>query len=322
MVIKNMFSTYEMRKYWLIISAIMVLIMIFIGGLTRLSNAGLSIVEWKPVTGIIPPFSQEDWMIEFTKYQNSPEFKMLNSNITIDGFKEIFWLEFIHRIAARITALVICLPLLYFYFSSKLSFKKDKSYLSLPLLIALQGLMGWYMVKSGLINIPHVSHFRLACHLILAVILYHRIITYITSFKPSNILDKMLIAIIYVQIFLGALVAGLKAGMIYNTFPLMGHSFVPSELLSCRNLIEILNDPSSVQFLHRITAYILFIMVLFKAALVFKHNKIQSLTLLLAILIQIILGIFTLVYQIPIAIALMHQIGAIILLTIILSLTK
>lgn len=313
-----MLHTPKTQERWLVASSVMVIIMIFIGGLTRLSGAGLSIVEWQPVTGILPPFSDSDWIIEFTKYKSSPEFKIINSDITIDGFKEIFWLEFIHRLAARITAAVICLPLIYFFISGGFSLKRDKKYLILPILIGLQGFMGWYMVKSGLIQNPNVSHFRLAIHLILAVILYHIIIALNNghSFINMKKFDFLVIGIIYLQIFFGALVAGLKAGMIYNTFPLMGLDFIPPELLSCNGIYEILCDPASVQFIHRITAYILAILIIIKAIWLCTSNTIGSIVLLFILFTQIILGILTIIYSVPIGVALIHQMGAIILLTI------
>lgn len=321
-IYKEMIETKKIQENWLITSAIMVIIMIFIGGLTRLSNAGLSIVEWKAVTGILPPLSESEWIIEFTKYQNSPEFKLINNDITINGFKEIFWLEFIHRLAARMTSAVICLPLIYFFISGIFSIKRDKKYFLLPILIGLQGVMGWYMVKSGLVDAPHVSHFRLASHLILAVILYHIIIHYLITLKNGpnllniSIFDFIVIGMIYLQIFFGALVAGLKAGMIYNTFPLMGDSFIPQELLDCNGIYEILSDPASVQFIHRITAYILAIIIIIKAIWICTSNTIGSIVLLFILFTQIILGILTIIYIVPISIALMHQMGAMILLTI------
>lgn len=314
-------------KIWLVSTAIMVIIMIFIGGLTRLSGAGLSIVEWKPITGIVPPLSENDWIIEFTKYQISPEFLLVNSNITISDFKEIFWLEFIHRLAARLTSSIIAIPLLYFLISGVLSIRRDTKYILLPILVGLQGVMGWYMVKSGLIKDPSVSHFRLAIHLILAVVLYNVIIAYIInidnksySFWNIRKYDLFIIFVIYVQIFFGGLVAGLKAGMIYNTFPLMGLSFIPYEFKECDGIYEIFRDPASVQFIHRITAYILASLVLIKAIKIFRNNNIGSIILLFILFSQIILGILTIIYTVPITIALMHQMGAIILLTTILLL--
>lgn len=314
-------------KIWLVSTAIMVIIMIFIGGLTRLSGAGLSIVEWKPIIGVLPPLSESDWIIEFTKYQTSPEFLSVNNHITISDFKEIFWLEFIHRLAARLTAVIIVIPLLYFFISRILSIKQGMKYLLLPILVGLQGVMGWYMVKSGLIKNPNVSHFRLALHLILAAVLYNVIISYIInlgnksySFWNIKKSDLFIILVIYIQIFFGGLVAGLKAGMIYNTFPLMGLSLIPYEFMECDGIYEIFSDPASVQFIHRITAYMLACLVFIKAIQIFRSNAIGAIVLLFILFAQIILGIITIIYAVPVTIALMHQMGAIILLTIMLLL--
>ena len=295
----------------------MVIVMIFIGGLTRLSNAGLSITEWKPVTGILPPISNNDWQMEFAKYQTSPEFKLINNKINLNEFKEIFWLEFIHRLAARITGLVICLPMLYFYISGILSFKKDKSYLWIGILVVIQGIIGWLMVKSGLNLDPHVSHFRLAGHLILAIILYHLIIYKLLPNYVKNWSNNLLLLLLYLQIFLGALTAGLKAGMIYNNFPLMGNGFVPHELLNQPDLISLFYDPSSIQFLHRLIACLLTIACTIKAITIYKSSKTIAIALLLTITAQVALGILTLIYIVPTTLALLHQLGAALLLTIV-----
>jgi heme a synthase len=304
-------------KLWLQLCAFMVIMMIFIGGLTRLSDAGLSIVEWKPVTGIIPPMTPEAWQIEFAKYQTSPEFQIINHQIELSEFKQIFWLEFWHRIAARLTGLAICLPMLYFYATKKLSFKKDKSYLWIIILLFAQGVMGWLMVKSGLQIVPHVSHFRLATHLILAVLLYHLILTKISQTSQKHWIISILIPLLYIQIFLGGLVAGLDAGMIYNTFPLMGGNFIPHELWSHENMTTILYDPSIVQFLHRSLAYIITILCIILAIKVHKQSKIMALFIITSIATQVTLGILTLIYVVPLSIALLHQICAIFLLSVI-----
>lgn len=301
-----------MVKTWLYCCALMVILMITIGGLTRLSNAGLSIVEWKPVTGIIPPLSKADWVVEFSKYQGSSEYKTVNSYMSLQEFKHIFWLEFIHRIAARLTGLVICLPLLFFYLSGRLPFHENKSYILLPILLVTQGVMGWYMVKSGLVSNPHVSHFRLAAHMMLAVALYSMIVRKLTP--PSQTiqilsLSTITLTLIYIQIFLGALVAGLDAGLVYNTFPLMGGHLVPEELY---NAPSIFSDPASVQFMHRSMAYIVTI-----SCLVLAYQR-RSLMIFLAISLQVATGIITLLYNVPIPLALLHQLGAVILLSVIL----
>ncbi len=304
-------------KLWLQLCAFMVIMMIFIGGLTRLSDAGLSIVKWKPITGIIPPLTPSAWQIEFAKYQTSPEFQIINHQIELSEFKQIFWLEFLHRIAARLTGLIICLPMLYFYTTKKLSFKNDKSYLWIMILLLAQGIMGWLMVKSGLQSAPHVSHFRLATHLILAVTLYHVILAKISPASQKHWIILLLMPLLYIQIFLGGLTAGLDAGMIYNTFPLMGGNFIPHEFWLHENMTTILHDPSSVQFSHRSLAYVVTILCIILAIKVNKQSKTMALLIITTIATQVTLGILTLIYVVPIKIALLHQICAIALLSVI-----
>jgi cytochrome c oxidase assembly protein subunit 15 len=299
-------------KIWLIASAFMCILMVFIGGVTRLSNAGLSIVEWKPVTGLLPPLSNYAWEEEFSKYQKSPEYRIINTHMTLSEFKKIFLIEFIHRIAARLTGVIICIPLMFFYFSGRLPFAQNKSYLLIPLLLLAQGFMGWYMVKSGLKFKPYVSHFRLTAHLMLAVALYSIILwkLYQGKFRPSA-LGITALSVVYIQIFLGGLVAGLDAGLIYNTFPLMGESFVPEEYLAL-NVIDIIYDPASVQFLHRSMAYVVLICTI---AFAYTIKNMAAIFIVSAVLMQVITGVMTLVLVVPFSLALIHQFFAMILLT-------
>ena len=307
---------------WLIISALMVIIMVFVGGWTRLADAGLSIVEWKPVTGIFPPMNDVDWNIEFSKYKTSPEFQKLNNHFSLDDFKHIFWLEFIHRILGRITGMVILLPALFFWYKGYLH--DWKPYLSMVILVAFQGFMGWWMVKSGLVNDPYVSHFRLAAHLVTALILYSVIfweglilcnLQYAQERAQSRTVVYFTLMLLFVQIFLGALVAGLDAGLIYNTFPLMGEGLVPSEFEFSWAMFY---DHASVQFLHRSVAYMLGLMALYIAL---RSSRIIAILLICAIFGQISLGVYTLLYLVPMKLALIHQLFAVLLLSIMLYIT-
>lgn len=300
-------------RIWLYFCALMCVVMVFIGGYTRLSHAGLSIVEWKPISGVIPPLSENAWIEEFDKYKTSPEYQKINNNITLETFQEIFWIEFIHRFVARLTGVIILLPLIYFYFSGVLSLKSDKSYLTIPILLFVQAFMGWYMVKSGLVIDPKVSHFRLSMHFILAMLLYSNILWKLYSPKLP-ILGIISVCCVFIQMFFGGLVAGLKAGLIYNTFPLMGGSFIPSEFLRL-DVIDILNDPASVQFLHRTMAYIVAIICLCYAFRIKKNNPISCYFIIIALCIQIFTGITTLIFMVPMSLALIHQICAMFLLT-------
>lgn len=307
---------------WLVISAMMVLIMVFVGGWTRLSNAGLSIVEWKPVTGVIPPMNELEWNVEFDKYKTSPEFEKIHNHFELDDFKKIFWLEFVHRILGRITGIVILLPALFFMYKRSVW----KPYITMILLVGLQGFIGWWMVKSGLVDDPHVSHFRLAAHMLIAMILYSVIFwewmvvrtgipIKFMGYNCSSIIMNLYVILLFSQIFLGALVAGLDAGMIYNTFPLMGRSFIPSEFDFS---LGILYDPASVQFLHRSCGYLLGLVTLVIAS---KVPVKVAIMLILCVVVQIGLGIFTVLYVVPMVLALMHQFFAVLLLSLVLYVT-
>ncbi|XVN43605.1 MAG: COX15/CtaA family protein [Candidatus Rickettsia vulgarisii] len=313
----------------------MVIFMIFIGGLTRLTDSGLSIVEWKPVSGIIPPLNTQQWQDKFAKYQQFPEYQQKNINMTLSEFKFIFWLEFIHRFAGRITGLLYLVPLLYFLINKKIDNKSVPIYLTVLILFFAQGFMGWYMVKSGLILQPYVSHFRLACHLILAVIIYSLLfyqllnnngeillIPHDMNLSNQKFLCILSIIIVYIQIFLGGLVAGLDAGLVYNSFPLMGGSFIPQEVTAFSfNLIGF-NDSVIIQFIHRIGAYIVCLSIISLSVSLVKtsHPKLKKVahSIILALMLQMLAGIITILYQVPIFMALVHQIFAVILLSCIL----
>ncbi|EOB10785.1 Heme A synthase [Rickettsia prowazekii str. GvF12] len=309
----------------------MVILMIIIGGITRLTGAGLSIVEWSPVTGLLPPFSFESWQVEFAKYKAFPEYQSVNYDITLSQFKFIYLLEFIHRLLGRITTLIYIVPLICFYFQGVIKKCKMLPYIIALLLFCIQGFMGWYMVESGLLNNHSVSHFRLAFHLIIAVIIYHILfyqliknycdLLLIPSQKLLLIFSCISITVIYIQIFLGALVAGLDAGLVYNNFPLMGDNFIPIEIQD--NLFNLTNlyDPVFMQFMHRLGGFSVFavnailVICLFKV----KHLQLTKIAyfLIIVLLIQIATGIITIVYSVPIIIASIHQFVAIILLSII-----
>lgn len=310
-----------------------VVTMVFIGGLTRLTDSGLSMTDWKPITGWLPPLDSNSWDAEFTKYQESPEYQKINKGMTIEEFKSIYWLEFIHRVAGRVTALLFLIPLIIFIMIGKIRGGDIVTYGSIGLLLAGQGVMGWYMVKSGLADNPHVSHFRLSAHLILAMIIFSLLFWQ----KMKNSFDIMLvagqesklnnfvpmfyitIALVFIQIFVGGMVAGLNAGLVYNTYPLMGDSFVPEELMSQGFSMALLYDPVFVQFCHRVLAIIVFIAVgiLGRQCIKSDYTKLQEAAsfVIFAVTIQISLGILTLIYSVPLSYALAHQLGAIFLLS-------
>ncbi len=316
---------------WLGLCCFTVIALIVVGGFTRLSNSGLSIVEWKPVAGILPPLNQADWEKEFEKYKTSPEFSKINNNMNLAAFKKIFWPEFIHRILGRSIGLLYFLPLIYFYLKGKVKKRDGPTYVFIAFLICLQGFLGWYMVKSGLVAVPFVSHFRLALHLTMAVIIYSLLlIRFMDNYCDILIIDRevnlsaykslslLSLGALYVQIFLGALVSGLDAGLIYGEFPLMGGSLVP------KGLSLNFYDPVFVQFIHRLWAYTVAIILSYTSVklLGLNHPKIRKLSLyiFLALCLQIALGIATLLYSVPLTLALLHQLGAVLLVSVVLRL--
>jgi cytochrome c oxidase assembly protein subunit 15 len=317
---------------WLALMCLAIIIMIFIGGLTRLTESGLSITEWNPVSGIIPPMDDVAWGVEFNKYKKSPEFLKRNLGINLQEFKSIYLLEFFHRIAGRLVGLFFIVPLLFFIFKGCLNRKEIKIYLFAFVLLCAQGVMGWYMVKSGLVSNPYVSHYRLAVHLMLAVFLY--IIMFWQLMENS--FDLMLtppetnfhfvyfwciisIILALVQMMLGAFVAGLDAGLVYNSFPMMGDGFIPHEIYINGFSLASFDDPVFVQFIHRITAYILVISICIFCfhAVRIGNGKLTKVAIyaLFILILQISLGVSVLIYSVPVALALVHQLCAILLLS-------
>ncbi len=360
----NSYKHNKIISVWLCAMCFFIVLMIFIGGFTRLTEAGLSITEWNPVSGILPPLNENSWNIEFGKYKNSPEYQNINFGMSLDEFKSIYLIEFIHRIAGRITGLLYIIPLFIFFLKGYIKPNEVRIYFVGLLLFLSQGVMGWYMVKSGLVLDPHVSHYRLAAHLFLAVLLYtlffwqfmkhsttkgtcvvtpvlrssrtlSRLRSYpsicslVASFArslvlfPSAVSEKALcrlaIIVLLVQIVLGAFVAGLDAGLIYNQFPLMGAGFIPDELKISTLSWTSFSDPVFVQFAHRMIAYLLSIIIVIFCIKGWKiGNKKFSLVLgyiFMALVIQVLAGIVTLVYNVPIEFALLHQFGAVVLLS-------
>lgn len=337
----------QIMSIWLIVSTLLLLLMIVVGGITRLTNAGLSIVEWNPVSGIIPPISSEDWNNEFNKYIASPEFNLINNQITISEFKYIFFIEYIHRLLGRITGIIIIIPFLIFYYLKSLTKLQCYRLLLITCLVIIQGFMGWYMVKSGLKDTPYINHCRLAGHLLLAVVIYHQLIAelliiiqpfkcYMLATSKANncnstsinvinlktkliVLNKIIIFLLYTQIMFGALVAGLDAGLIYNEFPNMGDSLIPIEILNQSIDFTMFDNQVLMQFIHRwfgilisglIICYAIWLIILNKHAL-----RGMGMVAACLVLVQVTTGIITLVYHVPILAALTHQIGAILILT-------
>ena len=315
--------------YWLSISMLLVFFIIIVGGLTRLTNSGLSITEWELFIGILPPLNENSWVQYFEQYKKIPQYKLLNFNMSLDEFKIIFYWEYFHRILGRIIGLFFLIPLIYFHFSKKIK----KEYLQVCyiifLLISFQGVVGWYMVKSGLVNDTTVSHYRLSIHLSTAIVIIASIFWLIKNvlsksnkvfFKVSNLNlpFQFLILLIFFQIIIGAFVSGLDAGRIYQTWPLMGSNYFPNDL-SLRNINIVLefDNHSLVQFYHRNLAYFIILYVVFLSLYIYK-KAIKTLffplkILLIFLSIQVILGIYTLVSGLNIYLASLHQITSVLL---------
>ncbi len=314
---------------WLKINLFLVFLIIVIGGLTRLTDSGLSITQWELFSGILPPLSDSSWNRYFELYKQIPQFKILNYDMTLSQFKIIFYWEYIHRILARIIGLFFIIPLVYFYISRKIPKEKLNICLKVFLLILLQGVVGWYMVKSGLINVITVSHYRLSIHLLFAIIIISSIFWLILNqksnhlkkffdFNKKNIPFLILIFLIFIQVIIGAMVSGLDAGKIYQTWPLMGNNFFPNDLII--NNIKILLDldnHSLVQFYHRVGAYLISIYVLSLSFYFIKKGEkrlYRAISLILLILfLQLLLGIFTLISGLNIYLASAHQISSVLL---------
>jgi len=314
---------------WLYTGAFLVFAMIVIGGITRLTHSGLSMVEWKLIMGSIPPLSDADWQETFAKYQAFPEYQQINSGFTLEEFKGIFWWEYLHRMLGRLMGIAFLIPFVFFLIRKWLEPRLTKQLLAMFLLGGFQAFLGWFMVASGLIDNPHVSHYRLAAHLITATILLGFILWVafgLAEDKESQAVPaivgkvaKLLFGLILLQTIYGAFVAGLKAGYIFNTFPQMGESWIPQAVTSLepwwRNFTEGL---AGVQFVHRCLAFAILSVVGWLWALRSRGelSKAQERGLWMivgAAVIQFTLGVLTLILGVPIPIAVMHQAGAMML---------
>ncbi|MCL4104259.1 UNVERIFIED_CONTAM: hypothetical protein GTU68_035121 [Idotea baltica] len=307
--------------------------MILLGGVTRLTNSGLSMVEWKPLIGIVPPLSEQAWLEMFEKYKQFPEYRKLNLGMSLEGFKSIFMYEYLHRVLGRLIGVIFLLPFLYFLAKGRLRSGLVPNLLLMFFLGGLQGLLGWYMVKSGLVDNPHVSQYRLTAHLGLAVVIYTYMLWVAFGLLAArsganNARAKrlvpwsvVLVGLLFCMILTGGLVAGTRAGLAYNTWPLMGTSFIPAGLYSTSPAwLAMFEDITTIQFNHRMFAYFLVLAIsvfswqAYQAGLS-RRSKVAVALLLAALFMQVSLGISTLLLHVPVAIAAAHQGGAILTLT-------
>jgi heme a synthase len=319
-------------RVWLFAIAALIAIMVLVGGATRLTESGLSIVEWKPVTGVLPPFNEAQWEQAFAAYKQIPQYQKLNAGMTLPEFKTIFWWEWSHRLLGRAIGAVYLLPFLFFLWRGTISGELKRRLWLIFGLGALQGAVGWWMVASGLSERVEVSQYRLATHLVLALLIFAAIVWTLRRLdeRPPLAISARLrltglafLVLTFVQLYLGALVAGLRAGLIYNTWPDIDGGFIPQaarlwfEQPWWRNLFE---NTLTVQFEHRMTAYLLFLLAVFHASDAAASRAIDAargaLWLLVAVMVQSALGILTLLNQVPMGLALSHQAVAIAVLTL------
>ena len=302
---------------WLAVCCLVVLLMVLLGGITRLTGSGLSITEWKPVTGIVPPVGKKGWLQEKEKYEKTPEYRHINSGMSLEEFKRIYMVEYLHRLLGRLLGVVFLGPFLYFVARRKIS-NALMVRMCVTLTLGLgQGVMGWLMVKSGLVDVPHVSHYRLAMHLFLTVLLFSilwyscLVSTGIRNTYAVSTFKYVFVALVFcttcVQMILGAMVAGLDAGLIFNTFPLMDGSLVPSEIFALRPLSGgFLSNGMVVQFLHRVCAATL---LMFAVLIMVLYRRLSAVILGTCIIAQFFVGVVTLLNSVPICYASIHQFG-------------
>ncbi|CDO40124.1 heme A synthase [Bartonella henselae] len=311
-------------QVWLYSILLLCLAIVLVGGATRLTGSGLSITEWKPIHGVIPPIGVEQWQEEFLKYQQIAQYKMLNRDMTLSAFKVIFWWEWAHRVLGRLVGLVALLGLIWFWAIKHIEKNVLLQLIIVPILIAFQGVVGWWMVASGIgqSNLTSVSQYRLAFHLITAcfVIIF---VTYLSqglaeySEKPAShrvqYFAGWLVVLILIEVYFGALVAGLHAGKVYNTWPLMDGQFIPDGLLQHDPIwLNLFENPLTVQFVHRFFAYILFFVAIIHAFYVQKNiphsiHARRAFFICVMIAVQALLGIITLLQEVPISLGLIHQ---------------
>ena len=319
----------EIKKYisiWLIFMFFLISFMIVVGGLTRLTDSGLSITKWQLFSGILPPFNETQWINYFNLYKEIPEFKLQNYSMSLNEFKIIFWWEWAHRLMGRLIGLCFLIPLIFFSFKVRISLLSDLYIIFF--LICFQGFIGWYMVSSGLVDRVDVSHYRLSVHLLIAFIILSLIFwnylkisnKHFSNQKLNLYLPFSFLFLIFCQISIGAFVSGMDAGKIYNSWPLMGSSYFPDDNAFINLFtLNVFDDPSLVQFIHRNLAYFI---VFFYIYIIFKvyKKKLSDLYLSVTVIgfvlfLQIILGIFTLLYGAQIILASMHQISSIFLVS-------
>jgi heme a synthase len=320
-------------RAWLLLVAALVFAVAAVGGATRLTGSGLSIVEWRPVTGILPPLSESAWQAEFEKYKTIPQYQELNRGMGLDGFKAIYWWEWGHRLLGRLIGVAFLLPFVWFLWKGWIPPEFRRRLWTIFGLGALQGAVGWWMVASGLVERVNVSQYRLGFHLTLACVIFAMLLWTAQRLKPREDLELpprirrgalVLLVFVLIQIYLGALVAGLRAGMIYNTWPLIDGALVPAwsrlffEQPWWRNLFE---NALTVQFNHRLMAYLIFVLAIVHVIDATRTVRgsaahLGALAIASVVTLQMLIGILTLLHAVPIGLALAHQAMAVVVLAL------
>jgi heme a synthase len=308
-------------RVWLHIIALMIVAMIIVGGATRLTDSGLSITEWQPIHGVIPPLSETAWEMEFAKYRQIPQYEAFNAGMTLFEFKTIYWWEWGHRLLGRLIGVAFFVPLVFFWMSGRVAANMKAPLVGLFVLGGIQGAVGWWMVTSGLSERTDVSQYRLAIHLTFACVILATIV-WLARERPrtrsispgmrTQLVGLLIVILVFLQIFLGGVVAGLNAGMTFNTWPLMDGALFPSGLFiqepAWRNFFE---NVATVQFNHRMVAYLLFAVALLHAFQARGSDYTRSAnTLAILVALQAGIGIATLIMVVPLSVALLHQLGA------------
>ena len=321
---------------WLLVCCAMLFVMVLLGGATRLTHSGLSMVDWDPITGWLPPRTEQAWQTTFERYRQYPEFEKLNRDLTLEGFKSIFWLEFIHRVWGRSIGIVFIVPFLFFLALKMVPPGLPPRLITMFVLGAAQGVLGWYMVMSGLIDRPDVSQYRLTAHLGLAFVIYayifwvalglldqaRRVSGDIESHGNARSRGPLVIfSLVSLTVLSGGLVAGLDAGFAYNTFPLMGDRWVPEHILAMEPVVRnVFENIATVQFDHRVLAISSLLTILVFWGLSFRRvlprrARLAAHTIAAAAILQVLLGIWTLLAVVPVTVAVAHQAGGLLLFT-------
>lgn len=315
---------------WLLTGCLLIFVMVVVGGITRLTNSGLSMVDWKLIMGMIPPMNEAEWILTFDKYKQFPEYQQVNFTFSLDEFKAIFFWEYLHRMIGRLIGIVFIIPFLIFLIQKRLSKKVIQQSIVLLFMGAFQGFLGWWMVKSGLNKDPDVSHYRLAIHLITAFITFA--FTFWVALgliypedqkndlKKPRLVLYYLLPIVIIQIVYGAFVAGLNAGFVMNTYPKMGDQWISDSVFSMEPIwLNFINGIGGVQFVHRNLALIVVSLIIYLLIICVKYSitnlqRKSLFALIIIVLIQFMLGVFTLLFAVPVVLGIAHQIGAFVLL--------